>query len=97
MLINEKHIYLVKCYGNGNVSYQYAIDKFHEKCSNTASREALRKFVNKFDLAGSVVAAEKQIQRTGCGYHFGFRFSERYSRFIFTKTIAKSKSFVEIL
>lgn len=60
MFTKQERIYLIKCYGIGDVSYRYAIDLFHEKFPNTAvSRQSLRKLVNKFNETGSVLDVKK--------------------------------------
>lgn len=60
MLTKEERIYLIKCYGIGNVSYQYAIDVFHEKFPNTpVSKKALRRLLKKFNETGSVMNVKK--------------------------------------
>lgn len=64
MLTLEQRIYLVKCYGLGNVSYNYAIHLFNERYPNVAvSRPALKKLINKFDQTGSVANKKKVCKK----------------------------------
>lgn len=61
MLTLEQRIYLVKCYGIGNVSYKYAIEVFNEKYPDVkVTRKAVRKLIYKFDSTGDV----KNIKKT---------------------------------
>ena len=60
MLELQHRIYLIKCYRIGNVSYQFAINLFHEKYPNvTITRKALKKLVLKFNETGSVADRKK--------------------------------------
>lgn len=55
MLTLDQRIYLVKCYGIGNVSYQYAIQLFHQKYPDVRiTRQAATKLIKKFDRTGDV-------------------------------------------
>ncbi|KAL1509296.1 hypothetical protein ABEB36_004058 [Hypothenemus hampei] len=61
MLTLDHKIYLIQCYGIGEVSYNYAIHKFNEKfpdipvCVNT-----LRNLVHKFENTGSIQNVKKK-------------------------------------
>lgn len=60
MLTLQQRIYLVKCYGTGQVSYKYAIQLFNEKYEDVSvSRQALKKLIKKFDETGSVANKKK--------------------------------------
>jgi hypothetical protein len=60
MLTLQQRIYLVKCYGIGDVSYQYAINLFHQKYPDVAvTKMTLKKLIAKFDETGSVVDKKK--------------------------------------
>lgn len=61
MLTTEQRICLIQCYGNGDVSYNCAIDKFHERYPNVpVTKWAVCKLVKKFRATGSVVDIKKK-------------------------------------
>ena len=60
MLTLQQRIYLVKCYGIGNISYRHAIELFNEKYPAVEiSRQSLKKLIRKFDLTGDVKNLKK--------------------------------------
>lgn len=61
MLTVEQRVYLIKCYGLGEVSYAYAIERFHERFPMVlVSTNGLKKLVNKFTNTGSVLDLKKK-------------------------------------
>lgn len=60
MLTLQQRIYLVKCYGIGDISYRHAIELFQEKYPTVnISRQSLKKLIRKFDITGDVKNLEK--------------------------------------
>lgn len=60
MLTTEQKIHLIQCYGNGDFSYRYVIEKFHERFPNVpVTKWAVCKLVKKFRETGSVLNLKK--------------------------------------
>lgn len=61
MLTLEQRIHLIQCYGLGEASYAYVINKFHERFPTVAiSVNGLKKLVKKFTETGSVQNLKKK-------------------------------------
>lgn len=61
MLTLEQRIYLVKCYGIGEISYKYAIELFNRKYPEVyVSVNCVRELILKFDNTGDVKDIKKQ-------------------------------------
>jgi hypothetical protein len=60
MLTLEQRIFIVKCYGLGNVSYDYVSNTVNEKFGMRVSNTAVRKLIRKFDQTGSVLTSIKK-------------------------------------
>lgn len=61
MLTLEQRVYLIKCYGIGDVSYSYAISVFNDKFPDVhPSKTAVKKLVRKFTETGSVLNKMKK-------------------------------------
>lgn len=61
MLTLEQRVYLVQCYGTGEASYNFAIQKFQQKFPNVhVCVNALRNLVQKFERTGSVHDIKKR-------------------------------------
>lgn len=60
MLTTEQRIHLIQCYGNGDFSYRYVIEKFHERFPNVhVTKWAVCKLIKKFRETGSVLDLKK--------------------------------------
>jgi hypothetical protein len=65
MKSTEQKVFIIQCYGDGQVSYRYVMEQFTEKFVGIPiTRMAICKLIKKFKRTGSVLDLKKKRRNT---------------------------------